>query len=125
MEMSDREFIELAAKAYGLAGEWVDFSGMDIRVGYQGGLYVEGVGYWNPLADDGDALRLAVKLRLAIDHNHPSTNQIGNWVAVERQGWEQYPPFSIMIDGFDEKNRSQATSRAITLAAAEIGKRMA
>jgi hypothetical protein len=35
---------------------------------------------WNPLHDDGDALRLAVKLRLSIDHNHPADQQ--HWVSA-------------------------------------------
>jgi hypothetical protein len=54
--MTDRELLELAAKAAAMPdGSW----------------YCEhhdGRGkYWNPLADDGDALRLAVNLSLSID----------------------------------------------------------
>ena len=63
---TDRELLELAAKASGRDGDWVDFAGMDIRVGYQGGLLcgdADGY-YWNPLKDDGDALRLAVALNI-------------------------------------------------------------
>lgn len=48
--MSDRELLELAAKAAGL---WDAENGcIDIP--------------WNPLTDDGDALRLAVKLRISL-----------------------------------------------------------
>ena len=56
--MEDRELIELAAKAAGVVylqeggTLWVDF-GMDSRE-------------WNPLTDDGDALRLAVALKLTV-----------------------------------------------------------
>ena len=46
--MTDRELLELAAKAAG--------NGFVI-------------GYWNPLTDDGDALRLAVKLSLDVLQN--------------------------------------------------------
>ena len=66
--MNHREQLELAAKAAGLDGEWADFPGMDIRVGYQGGLYLSGDNdcYWNPREDDSDALRLAVSLHMIV-----------------------------------------------------------
>ena len=59
--MSDRELLEMAAKAAGYDGlRWsmlrqcfYDCSGI----------------YWRPLDDDGDALRLAVKLQLQIRPN--------------------------------------------------------
>ena len=40
-----------------------------VKEGYP--LWIEGRGEWNPLTDDGDALRLAVKLRVTphIDSN--------------------------------------------------------
>lgn len=48
--MTDRELLELAAKA---AGYWnTEFNCYDGAIA------------WNPLTDDGDALRLAVRLRL-------------------------------------------------------------
>lgn len=57
--MTDRELLEKAAKAAGMKpGSWFD------------GWNDEGRGtgdYWNPLAEDGDALRLAVKLRVRVD----------------------------------------------------------
>jgi hypothetical protein len=58
--MNDRELLELAAKAAGLLLEHPDDEdGVFIaREKYRNG-YV-----WNPLTDDGDALRLAVKLEL-------------------------------------------------------------
>ena len=55
--MTDRELLELAAKASGeLTASWC---GNDA--------YFDGVlSRWNPLEDDGDALRLAVKLELDV-----------------------------------------------------------
>lgn len=59
--MSDRELLDLAARAAGYPvlsnddrapGAYVQISGA--------------VRYWNPLEDDGDAFRLAVKLRLEV-----------------------------------------------------------
>ena len=79
---------------------------------------------WNPLVDDGDALRLVVKLRLSIDHNHPADQQ--RWTAADRSGCEGcYGPVSCVEDDFeDESDRSAATRRAIVRAAAEIGRSM-
>lgn len=58
--MSDRELLELAAKAAGVS-VWTDIDG---------DYYSEGFGVverpWNPITDDGDALRLAVNLRLSV-----------------------------------------------------------
>ncbi len=56
--MTDRELLELAAKAAGIGGAWREY-------GYsqEGWLDADG-NFWNPLTDDGAALRLAVKLQL-------------------------------------------------------------
>ena len=55
---TDRELLELAAKAAGIK---------IINVGFSGGPNLAGtMKMWNPLTDDGDALRLAVKLELDI-----------------------------------------------------------
>ena len=65
--MTDRELIESAAKAAGFAETAVqDWAGMDVRYGYDMAVWT-GETYWNPLKDDGDALRLAVKLGLMVD----------------------------------------------------------
>lgn len=53
---SDRELLEAAAMAAGLA--------VDGGAGMRNGLHLVAGGFWNPLTDDGDALRLAVKLGL-------------------------------------------------------------
>lgn len=62
--MSDRELLELAAKAIGLkyhAYVDSDMFGRGINTGKLD------TPLWNPLTDDGDALRLAVKLNLLVD----------------------------------------------------------
>jgi hypothetical protein len=109
--MTDREYLELAAKAAGIEGEWEEhplFDGRDTS-----GIYVVGHTFlWNPLTDDGDALRLAVKLRLPIRDGLNGTVETGN----ERSGrpiWE--------LCGDDPL---AATRRAIVRAAAEIGRSM-
>ena len=53
--MTDRELLEAAAKAAGMNHLWVD--------------EIDSVSpEWNPLEDDGDAMRLAVGLNLAVTH---------------------------------------------------------
>ena len=103
--MSDRELLELAAKAARIEWEQTAFS-----AGYvvsPGGLF------WNPLHDDGDALRLAVKLEMEIDIGRglalaSPLGGIGTQIKVEE-----------LAD-----NPLAATRRAIVRAAAEIGKAM-
>jgi hypothetical protein len=72
-----------------------------------------GSDYWNPLTDDGDALRLAVKLNLALS-------------IEEGQSWahhvEVFQGSPVQHDG---KDPYAATRRAIVRAAAEIGRNMA
>lgn len=65
-EMTDRELLELAAKAAGMTDAY--WSPLDDGICVPAGEY-EGEPthtFWNPLTDDGDALRLAVKLRMNI-----------------------------------------------------------
>ena len=110
--MTDRELLEMAAKAAGYALT----KGSS---GYREFLCKGGV-EWNPLTDDGDALRMAVDLRIDI---YP-------WIS------EEDPTSSAMARNdhgfraieFASKNRGcryAATRRAITRAAAEIGRSMA
>ena len=54
--MTDRELLELAAKAAGYDVTWLKDSQF----------IHDGDDWWDPLTDDGDALRLALKLGLTI-----------------------------------------------------------
>lgn len=77
--MTDRELLELAARASKMT---VWFPRMSDGKGgvlepchyTEGGITFE----WNPLADDGDALRLAVKLKMAIDTDWNGGANAGN-----------------------------------------------
>ena len=102
--MTDRELLELAAKA----------AGYNAFPGHAAQMMDSG---WNPLTDDGDALRLAVDLRIDV---YP-------WIS------EEDPTSSAMARNghgfraieFASKNRGcryAATRRAIVRAAAEIGR---
>jgi hypothetical protein len=66
--MTDRELLEAAAMAIGL----ILWSRCDPWTGddsFPSGLLLEdGRQLWNPLTDDGDALRLLLKLQLRVDY---------------------------------------------------------
>ena len=101
--MTDRELLELAAKAAGYEWEYEDTGALFV--------FVPQAHEWNPLTDDGDALRLAVKLKMNI-----SGFEFSN--VVIRQG--NY--FRCLEEITDDQYA--ATRRAIVRAAAEIGKGM-
>ena len=103
--MTDKELLELAAKAAGYTWKWNADS-----------LVIEDEAWheWNPLTDDGDALRLSVKLKIAVTYPEDDF-----YVRVWYGGMETGPIFEAF--GGD---RNAATRRAITRAAAEIGKTM-
>ena len=88
--MTDRELLELAAKAAGIRGSKCE---------------------WNPLTDDGDALRLMVKLEIGVN---PYAGKVVVWNEEQRIGghekWDS------------DEDACEATRRAIVRAAAQIEK---
>jgi len=110
--MTDREMLELAAKAGGYARhEYVENSARDGRVvtGHYDSLLEVCI---NPLDDDGDTLRLAVDLRFEIDVTDSG-------VAVRTKCG-----LKVLVSTNEEPDLRAATRRAITRAAAEIGRQM-
>jgi len=111
--MTDRELLELAAKAAGysthIAGDIVWHAGNE-TYNWNGELDSE----WNPLSDDGDAMRLAVKLNLSVYPDEVMVN-----VTHTRKPFSE---LEVIEDEFDDLYA--ATRRAIVRAAAEIGKNM-
>jgi hypothetical protein len=94
---TDKELLELAAKAagYDTLGFW------DEKLSH----LWDGEGWsFDPLEDDGDALRLAVKLRINVTPEYLFTGP-----------WE---------DGGKLRDPYAATRRAIVHAAAEIGEKL-
>ena len=121
--MTDRELLELAAKAAGIevwfprmnGGRNPDGSRIILEPCHteQNGFVEE----WNPLDNDGDALRLAVKLGLDLElhgcnSKHPYA---GAFDRVHNIAEEEQP---------DSGDPYAATRRAIVRAAAEIGRSM-
>ena len=97
--MIDRELLELAAKAAGMRpGTW--FDGWNDEGRETGDL-------WNPLTDDGDALRLAVKVLNWPHGGRAFDNAVSAMYAVGQLPKDPYA----------------ATRRAIVMAAAEIGRK--
>ena len=101
--MTDKELLELAAKAAGIEHS-------DKHTDEAGSLYVHALGkMWNPLTDDGDALRLAVRLNVHIElHDDLVRVWYANGECVELH--------------FNPGDKQGAARRAIVLAAVEIGK---
>jgi hypothetical protein len=112
--MDDRELLELAARAAGICLIWDGIVPKEIIEHWNGdpdnGPETRDW-HWNPLEDDGDALRLAVKLEIDV------------------MIWEDYVSvYAREVPELDEYARGgciyAAARRAIVRAAAEIGRSM-
>lgn len=100
--MTDKELLELAARAAGIEGSW-GCEGYIER--HEGFIPTDWRRAWSPLIDDADTFRLAVALNL---FNHPL---FAHFLALER---------------FANQDQDDCTAhrRAFTRAAAAIGKEM-
>ncbi len=105
MTTEDRELLELAAKAAGIEINWFKWERLTNQ--------------WNPLTDDGDAMRLLCKKSLRI--------------VEDRGGAYRAVQFTVKPETEDEADHEieiewphtpAATRHAIVRAAAEIGKAM-
>ena len=105
IKMEDDKLIQLAAKAAGIVLAY----GRDVTEIHPSSVHYLSAPYWEPLTDDGDALRLAVKLRIGI--------------LQCQEGVEAVMPGGRRIEGWGG-NREEATRRAIVRAAAAIGEAM-
>ncbi|MDY0186170.1 MAG: hypothetical protein RBR43_09865 [Desulfuromonadaceae bacterium] len=116
--MTDRELLALAAKAIGITGEWSDtYQRIEI---IDAGKFTAG---WNPLKDDGDALRLAVDM---------AAQQVSHVELFINADPDDKQPFTHIYTpaagehihyGLDRECDMRAvTRRAIVYAAARIGR---
>jgi hypothetical protein len=105
--MTDKELLELAAKAAGITEPW----STNTLAAFQ-----YDAKHWNPLTDDGDALRLAVKLDLDVCTDHNDEEWHVNVWAKQKGVLGQSELRDENVDPY------AATRRAIVRAAAEIGK---
>jgi hypothetical protein len=101
--MTDRELLELAARAAGVKFQ-VNWYGVD----------------WSPLEDDGDALRLAVKLKIDL-HFENQPNWVGELVeAISPRNADGVAHCEAQALGDDP---NAAVRRAIVLTAAAMAER--
>ena len=113
--MTNRELLELAAKAAEYQKiEYHNLKGsmLDVRYGRDEAIWND-EDYWNPLVDDGEAFRLAVKLRLLI-----------NMIALTKKINVFSKNVNVSVTEPEGSDPYAATRRAIVRAAAEIGKGM-
>lgn len=111
---TDRELLELAAKAVGIKIRWQSYGNYFVICDIDD----EGIeAVWNPLEDDGDALRLAVKLNMGIS------------IPVMAAKYARVDVITFRNSGVNvieacKDDPCAATRRAIVRAAAEIGRNM-
>ena len=104
--MTDRKLLELAAKAAGY--EVLSWYGERYTTTDGDRLFP-----WNPLVDDGDALRLAVKLGIEYGFGYSHDESIQRVIVDDKT--------HVLVEN---DNPNAATRRAIVRAAAEIGRAM-
>lgn len=114
-EDTDRELLELAARAAGIE-RGADRLDCELSITKPDGRH-ESLPQWNPLASDADALRLAVKLGLGISHvidDNPepfvNVGRIRNERLIEVYETDYADPYA-------------ATRRAIVRAAAALARK--
>jgi hypothetical protein len=105
-DITDKKLLELAAKAAGYFFDGTTLRNTSTDFEYNG---------WNPLDDDGDALRLAVMLGFDVEVGSMARGFVA--VRTNTDNWKE----------FRERHDTDplaATRRAIVRAAAEIGRNM-
>lgn len=107
MSKTDKDLLMMAAKAADMGCTWLDDSDCMFWDG------LPSMGIWSPLTDDGDALRLAVKLNLEIAQACYSKDLV-----------DVYSKDDNPITEFFNDDKYAATRRAIVRAAAAIGEKM-
>jgi hypothetical protein len=112
--VNDKELLELAAKAAGYEIVQTFYDGrLAVDIGTQNRIG------WNPLTDDGDALRLLVGLKLDV-HFEIQENWIGEMVEIfgpeQADGSRHCEAYGLGDD------HAATVRRAITRAAAEIAR---
>jgi hypothetical protein len=118
--VTDRELLELAAKAAGIEGEYVVWRLMGMKEGIRKPSDKTSIP-WNSLTNDGNALRLAVNLGLDVCIDKPPVAGEPYTQAIGFVGDGKEMENAVELHNSDPY---AATRRAITRAAAQIGKEM-
>ena len=110
--MTDKELLEKAAKAAGYEKDFHWDAEWGCLTNYEGWS-------WNPLTDDGDALGLAVKLKMEVYHG------VDEGEAVYASYVKPNSAIAYCVEYYDDYDHHgspyAATRRAIVRAAADIG----
>lgn len=119
MDKTDRELLEAAAKAAGIELRYWSESQESFNLAL-----MEPRRWWNPLADDGDALRLAVRLRIDLSlwiniNAVTAKTHIGAGRGIPLHG-EYKRPQNDHAEPYNDDPYA-ATRRAIVRAAAAMG----
>ncbi len=116
--MTDKQLLKDAAKAAGIKLVFDSYGLPRDCTGMEPAMNIFSAKVWNPIDDDGDALRLLVKLRISVWVD--SSDACCSWVP------EGQHPFSEGMEQLAEEITNgdpyAATRRAIVKAAAEIGR---
>ena len=115
-EKTDRELLELAAKAACLK----IWEGRN-TTGLHPCMNALSAPKWNPLTDDGDAMALQRALYLSIDAGYHCCQ-----IVVSRKQYAGMPAIEVVVDG-DRPGATMSSRlyrRAIVMAAAQIGEAM-
>jgi hypothetical protein len=112
----DRELLKDAAKAAGIKWQSYHMSRGLCLADPKGGMVITQM--WNPLTDDGDNATLEAKLFLDVSwfKNSVKINAMPSWLEWGISITEEFPVFS------STEEKKKAKRRAITRAAAQIGK---
>ena len=119
--MTDRELLELAAKAAGIEVHESDDGTMQRRPVLAMTHYVQGQPYsetrWDPLRDDAQAHRLAADLRIDVLWAEHSPS-----VVVNNDSWANESNLVEVRESYFHSTKYEALRRAIVIAAAELAK---
>lgn len=134
--MTDRELLELAAKAGGMklmqfadGWQWANSGPRGAGI-YKIDPNQSPVGnprfrflYWNPLTDDGDALRLSSDVGINISYHSNLVDSTAGLIVAQSSG---FPGITVKQQSSHNKSeRQESTRRSIVRCAAEIVKSMA
>ena len=119
---TDRELLELAAKAASYDIDWGDWLDCGSHTLYRNKAANK---FWNPLNDDGDAFRLAVKLEIDLsfytEREAKVYAQTKHLLGYGTDGGASYQAHEYHKELYKDSNQFSAVRRAIVRAAAEIG----
>ncbi len=111
----DRELLELAAKAAGIRALRDPYGVLRDCTGMHPSQNIFAGEPWNPLEDDGDALRAMVKRRIKVRYNE-ALGQALAWP----EGANESEALTVNVEDCD-RDEYAATRRAIVRALAAIG----